>query len=118
MSLPEHCGLLDHRHKVLIRRSKFRLGKIEDRLEVLAGYLIAFLNIDEVIQIIREEDHPKEGIRRFELVERQAEAILNMRLQVARKLEEIELRKEFEELTAEKQDIETLLQDESNAGRP
>ena len=115
MSLPETLrAFLDHRHKVLIRRSKFRLGKIKDRLEVLAGYLIAFLNIDEVIRIIREEDHPKEEmIRRFELMERQAEAILNMRLRSLRKLEEIELRKEFEELTAEKQDIETLLRDES-----
>lgn len=114
MSLPETLrAFLDHRHEVLIRRSKFRLGKIEDRLEVLAGYLIAFLNIDEVIRIIREEDHPKEEmIRRFELTERQAEAILNMRLRSLRKLEEIELRKEFEELTAEKQDLETLLGDE------
>ncbi|WP_323795868.1 DNA topoisomerase IV subunit A [Nisaea sp.] len=114
MSLPETLrAYLDHRHEVLIRRSKFRLGKIEDRLEVLAGYLIAFLNIDEVIRIIREEDHPKEEmIRRFELTERQAEAILNMRLRSLRKLEEIELRKEFEELTAEKLDIEALLEDE------
>lgn len=114
MSLPETLrAFLVHRHEVLIRRSKFRLGKIEDRLEVLAGYLIAFLNIDEVIRIIREEDHPKEEmIRRFELTERQAEAILNMRLRSLRKLEEIELRKEFEVLTAEKLDIEALLEDE------
>jgi len=114
MSLPETLrAFLDHRHEVLVRRSKHRLGKIEDRLEVLGGYLIAYLNIDEVIRIIREEDHPKEElIRRFELTERQAEAILNMRLRSLRKLEEIEIRKEFEELTAEKSEIETLLADE------
>ncbi|UUX50410.1 DNA topoisomerase IV subunit A [Nisaea acidiphila] len=114
MSLPETLkAFLDHRHEVLVRRSKHRLGKIEDRLEVLGGYLIAYLNIDEVIRIIREEDHPKdEMIRRFELTERQAEAILNMRLRSLRKLEEIEIRKEFEELTAEKAEIEALLADE------
>ncbi|WP_420404740.1 DNA topoisomerase IV subunit A [Nisaea sp.] len=114
MSLPETLkAFLDHRHEVLVRRSRHRLGKIEDRLEVLGGYLIAYLNIDEVIRIIREEDHPKdEMMTRFELTERQAEAILNMRLRSLRKLEEIEIRKEFEELTAEKSEIEALLADE------
>ncbi len=101
---------LEHRKEVLIRRSKFRLGEIEKRLEILGGYLIAYLNIDEVIRIIRQEDDPKgEMIRRFELTDNQAEAILNMRLRALRKLEEFEIRKEFDSLTAEKAQIEQLL---------
>ena len=119
MSLREALlAFLDHRHTVLIRRSNFRLGKIEHRLEVLAGYLIAYLNIDEVIRIIREEDEPKaEMMRRWELTDVQAEAILNMRLRALRRLEEIEIRKEFEELTAEKLDIQDLLGDETRRWR-
>jgi topoisomerase IV subunit A len=119
MSLHEALrAFLDHRHVVLVRRSTFRLGKIEHRLEVLAGYLIAFLNIDEVIRIIREEDEPKaEMMRRWELSDVQAEAILNMRLRALRRLEEIEIRKEFEGLTAEKEDIQGLLADESRRWR-
>ena len=75
---------LEHRQVVLVRRSKFRLQKIEHRLDVLDGYLIAFLNIDEVIRIVRHEDEPKAKlIKRFKLTEVQAEAILNLRLQVA-----------------------------------
>jgi topoisomerase-4 subunit A len=114
MSLREALNaFLAHRHEVLVRRSNFRLGKIESRLEVLSGYLIAFLNIDEVIRIIREEDHPKQKMMNdFELTENQAEAILNMRLRSLRKLEEIAIRKEFEELKAEKLDITALLNDE------
>jgi len=101
---------LGHRKTVLRRRSEHRLKQIEHRLEVLGGYLIAYLNIDEVIRIIREEDEPKaEMIRRFELSDVQAEAILNMRLRALRKLEEIEIRKEHEKLTAEKHDLEALL---------
>ena len=111
-------AFLDHRHEVLIRRSNFRLGKIEHRLEILAGYLIAYLNIDEVIRIIREEDEPKaEMMRRWELSDVQAEAILNMRLRALRRLEEIEIRKEYEELTAEKLDIQDLLGDENRRWR-
>ncbi|MDG1275248.1 MAG: DNA topoisomerase IV subunit A [Alphaproteobacteria bacterium] len=119
MSLREALqAFLAHRHEVLVRRSNFRLRKIESRLEVLSGYLIAFLNIDEVIRIIREEDHPKNQMMvDFELTDNQAEAILNMRLRSLRKLEEIELRKEFEELTAEKSDIEGLLGDETRRWR-
>ncbi|TAN02612.1 MAG: DNA topoisomerase IV subunit A, partial [Rhizobiaceae bacterium] len=80
---------LDHRKEVLIRRSRHRLGEIGKRLEILGGYLIAYLNIDEVIRIIREEDEPKqEMIARFGLTDVQAEAILNMRLRNLRKLEE------------------------------
>jgi len=101
---------LDHRKEVLIRRSRHRLGEIEKRLEILGGYLIAYLNIDEVIRIIREEDEPKkEMIARFGLTDVQAEAILNMRLRNLRKLEEFEIRKEFDGLTEEKKQIEALL---------
>jgi topoisomerase-4 subunit A len=115
MSLSEALkAFLDHRHEVLVRRTNHRLAKIAHRLEVLGGYLIAFLNLDEVIRIIREEDEPKaELMRTFELSEVQAEAILNMRLRSLRKLEEIELRKEFEQLSAERDDLEALLGDEN-----
>jgi topoisomerase-4 subunit A len=101
---------LGHRKTVLKRRSEHRLRQIEHRLEVLGGYLIAYLNLDEVIRIIREEDEPKqELIRRFKLSDVQAEAILNMRLRSLRKLEEIEIRTEHETLTGEKADIVALL---------
>ncbi|WP_367715010.1 DNA topoisomerase IV subunit A [Nitratireductor sp. GISD-1A_MAKvit] len=101
---------LDHRREVLLRRSRHRLAEIERRLEILAGYLVAYLNIDEVIRIIREEDEPKKVmIARFELTDTQAEAILNMRLRALRKLEEFEIRKEFEKLSEEKEGIEALL---------
>src|SRR5690606_37617183 len=80
---------LDHRHEVLQRRTRHRLAHIARRLEVLEGYIVAFLNLDEVIRISREEDEPKaELIRTFELTDVQAEAILNMRLRSLRKLEE------------------------------
>ncbi|UUP19116.1 DNA topoisomerase IV subunit A [Nitratireductor thuwali] len=105
---------LDHRREVLLRRSRHRLSEIEKRLEILAGYLVAYLNIDEVIRIIREEDEPKkEMIARFELTDNQAEAILNMRLRALRKLEEFEIRKEFDKLSEEKTQIEGLLASEA-----
>ena len=86
---------LDHRHEVLVRRSNHRLAAIERRIEVLDGYLLVYLNLDEVIRIIREEDQPKPRLmRRFELTDMQAEAILNMRLRSLRKLEEMEIRRE------------------------
>jgi topoisomerase-4 subunit A len=104
---------LDHRREVLIRRSKYRLANIEKRLEVLGGFLIAYLNIDEVIRIIRFEDEPKAKlIARFELTEVQAEAILNLRLRALNKLEEVEIKREHDELTAEKDGIEALLASE------
>ena len=111
MALPQVLlEWLEHRKEVLQRRSRHRLAAIERRLEILGGYLIAYLNIDEVIRIIREEDDPKaELMRRYELTDLQAESILNMRLRSLRKLEEIEIRKEFDNLTAEKADIEALL---------
>jgi topoisomerase-4 subunit A len=105
---------LDHRREVLLRRSRHRLRAIEHRLEVLGGLLIAYLNLDEVIRIIRTEDEPKPVlIKRFKLTEVQAEAILNMRLRNLRKLEEMEIRKENDELTREKATIEKLLGSES-----
>ncbi|WP_421709358.1 DNA topoisomerase IV subunit A [Algihabitans sp.] len=103
---------IDHRHEVLQRRSHFRLERIAKRLDVLAGYLVAYLNLDEVIRIIREEDEPKaELMRRFELNDGQAEAILNMRLRALRKLEEMEIRKEHAALTEEQADLRSLLED-------
>tara|TARA_B100000686_G_scaffold336919_1_gene407383 strand:+ start:96 stop:2345 length:2250 start_codon:yes stop_codon:yes gene_type:complete len=103
-------AFIDHRRDVLVRRSEYRLRKIGDRLEVLEGYLIAYLNLDEVIRIIRFEDSPKEElIKAFELTEAQADAILNMRLKALRKLEEMEIRKEHAELLKEKEDLEKLL---------
>ena len=105
---------LNHRRDVLLRRSRFRLGQIEHRLEVLGGYLIAYLNLDEVIRIIREEDEPKPVLMaRFELTDVQAEAILNMRLRSLRRLEEFEIRKEHDALSAEKSEIEALLGSEA-----
>jgi topoisomerase IV subunit A len=104
---------LGHRRDVLIRRSRFRLAAIERRLEILGGYLIAYLNIDEVIRIIREEDEPKAVMMaRFGLTDLQAESILNMRLRSLRKLEEFEIKTEFDKLSEEKAAIEALLASE------
>ncbi len=103
---------LDHRHEVLQRRSRHRLAAIQRRLEVLDGYLAVYLNLDEVIRIIREEDQPKPAlISRFTLSDMQAEAILNMRLRSLRRLEEMEIRKEHKALTREAKEIGTLLKD-------
>ncbi|AWU93983.1 DNA topoisomerase IV subunit A [Azospirillum ramasamyi] len=107
-------AFLDHRHEVLVRRSNHRLKQIDHRLEVLGGYLAAYLNLDEVIRIIREEDEPKqELIRAFTLTDVQADAILNMRLRNLRKLEEMEIRREHDTLTAEKNGLLELLGDET-----
>jgi topoisomerase-4 subunit A len=105
---------LDHRHEVLVRRSRHRLAAIERRLEVLNGYLSVYLNLDEVIRIIREEDEPKARLmQRFSLSDLQAEAILNMRLRSLRRLEELEIRREHKSLTKERREIQGLLTDES-----
>ncbi len=114
MSLREVLqAFLDHRHEVLIRRSKFRLGKIEARLEILDGFLIAYLNLDKVIRIIRTEDEPKPKlIKAFKLTETQAEAILNMRLRQLRKLEEMEIRGEHKQLSIELAELKSLLKNE------
>ena len=101
---------LNHRHKVLIRKSQYRLDKIMARLEILSGYLVAYLNLDEVIRIIREEEDAKAALMaKFGLTDNQAEAILNMKLRNLRKLEEEEIRGEFDELTEEKNGLEQLL---------
>ena len=106
-------AFIDHRRDVLLRRSKFRLGKIDARLEVLEGYIIAFLNLDRVIEIIRYEDEVKATLMaEFELTELQADAILNMRLRSLRKLEEMELRNERDALLIERAEIEDLLDSE------
>ena len=104
--VPKVCSLkevlrafLDHRREVLVRRASYRLDKIAARLEVLEGYLIAYLNLDRVIEIIRYEDEPKAVMMaEFGLTDVQVEAILNMRLRALRKLEEIELRAERDAL--------------------
>ena len=104
---------LDHRRTVLVRRSRHRLAKIEHRLEVLAGMLVVFLNLDEVIRIIREEDEPKDVlIQTFTLSEVQANYVLDTRLRSLRRLEEMQLRKEHDALMKEKAEVETLLADE------
>ena len=106
-------AFLSHRHVVLMRRTQFRLNKIDHRIEVLEGYLAAYLNLDEVIRIIREEDNPKKQlIIAFSLTEVQAEAILNMRLRSLRKLEEIELRAEHKELSTERVGLKKLQSDD------
>ena len=105
---------LDHRRDVLLRRSNYRLKQISHRLEVLGGYLIAYLNLDRVIKIIRTEDEPKPVLMKaFKLTDVQAEAILNMRLRNLRKLEEMEIRKEDKELRAEKKSLEELVKSET-----
>ena len=104
---------LNHRHIVLQRRANFRLNKINARLEILSGYLIAYLNLDEIIRIIREEEEPKAAmIKAFNLTDNQAEAILNMKLRSLRKLEETEIKQEFDDLSSEKGELESLLNDE------
>ncbi|PZU78503.1 MAG: DNA topoisomerase IV subunit A, partial [Rhizobium sp.] len=101
---------LAHRKDVLVRRSRHRLAAIDRRLEILGGLLVAYLNLDEVIRIIREEDEPKQVMMaKWSLTDLQAESILNMRLRNLRKLEEFEIRKEFDELTNEKAEIEALI---------
>jgi topoisomerase-4 subunit A len=101
---------LDHRREVLVRRSRHRQGKIEHRLEVLGGYLIAYLNLDKVIKIIRTQDEPKPVLMKtFSLTEVQAEAILNMRLRNLRKLEEMEIRGEDKALREELKGLKALI---------
>jgi topoisomerase-4 subunit A len=101
---------LDHRREVLLRRSKHRLAEIDHRLEVLGGYLVAYLNLDKVIKIIRKEDEPKPVLMKtFKLSEVQAEAILNMRLRNLRKLEEMEIRAEDKALREERTKLKSLI---------
>src|SRR5215472_2629072 len=115
--IPQVLGLaealrewLDHRREVLLRRSRHRLAEIEHRLEVLGGFLVAYLNLDKVIKIIRSEDEPKPVLMKtFKLSEVQAEAILNMRLRNLRKLEEMEIRTEDKELRVERKELKELV---------
>src|SRR6186713_3572444 len=106
---------LDHRREVLIRRSRHRLAQIEHRLDVLGGLLVAYLNLDKVIKIIRNEDEPKPVlIKTFKLTEVQADAILNMRLRNLRKLEEMEIKRENKDLREEKAAVEKLIRSEKD----
>ena len=115
--IPQVLGLaevlrewLDHRREVLLRRSRHRLAEIEHRLEVLGGYLIAYLNLDKVIKIIRNEDEPKPVLMKtFKLTDVQADAILNMRLRNLRKLEEMEIRAEDKALREERTKLKALI---------
>lgn len=105
---------LDHRRDVLVRRSNFRLKQIDHRLEVLGGHLIAYLNLDKVIKIIRTNDEPKPVlIRTFKLTDIQADAILNMRLRNLRKLEEMEIKQEDKALREERKGLKALLGSEA-----
>ena len=102
---------LRHQIEVLVRKSHHRLEKIDARLELVQGYIIAFLNLDRIIEIIRTEDEPKPVMMaEFQLNDRQAEAILNMRLRSLRRLEEMELRRELEALEAEREDLVKLIE--------
>ena len=104
---------LAHRQEVLVRRNRYRLAAIERRLEILDGFLAVYLNLDEVIRIIRNENEPKtELIRTFSLTDIQAEAILNMRLRSLRRLEEMEIQKEHKSLTKERREVQALLASE------
>ncbi|MBB2202822.1 DNA topoisomerase IV subunit A [Gluconacetobacter tumulisoli] len=101
---------LDHRHEVLQRRSRHRLQSVDRRLEILDGFLAVYLNLDEVIRIVREEDDAKASLMAtFFLTELQADSILNMRLRSLRRLEELEIRKEHAALTAEREELTALL---------
>jgi topoisomerase-4 subunit A len=103
---------LDHRHEVLVRRTKYRLEKIAARLDVLKGYMVVFLNLDEVIAVIREEDDPRAAMKvRWKLNDAQVDAILNMRLRSLRRLEEIAIREEIEGLEGEQKSLKGLLRD-------
>src|ERR1700730_6565731 len=109
---------LDHRREVLLRRSNHRLRQIENRLEVLGGYLVAYLNLDRVIKIIRTEDEPKPVLMKtFKLSEVQADAILNMRLRNLRKLEEMEIRTEDRDLRTERKKLQDLIKSDKDQWR-
>ena len=115
MSLKEALAAwLKFQREVLVRKSQVRIGKTDDRLELLDGFLVAFLNLDRVIEIIRTEDEPKPVLMaEFSLTDRQAEGILNMRLRSLRKLEEMEIGRERSALAKEKEELQLLLGDEA-----
>ena len=104
---------IDHRRDVLVRRSTFKLNQIKTRMEILSGYLIVYVNLDEVIKIIREEDEPKIKLKKkFDLNENQANSILNMRLRSLRKLEELKIKEEYDSLKIEKSILGKLIKSE------
>ena len=104
---------IDHRRDVLVRRSTFKLNQIKTRMEILSGYLIVYVNLDEVIKIIREEDEPKIKLKKkFDLNENQANSILNMRLRSLRKLEELKIKEEYDSLNIEKSILGKLIKSE------
>ena len=104
---------VDHRRDVLVRRSSFKLNQIKSRMEILSGYLIVYVNLDEVIKIIREEDEPKIKLKKkFDLNENQANSILNMRLRSLRKLEELKIKEEYDSLKIEKSILGKLIKSE------
>ena len=106
---------IDHSRNILIRRSKFRLRNIDSRLHLLEGFIVTYLNLDRVISIIRYNDNPKLDLQKeFDLSDLQAEAILNMRLRSLRKLEQIQLEEEKDQLLKERLGLEMLLEDENN----
>ena len=113
MSLKEALAAwLKFQIEVLVRKSRVRIGKIDDRMELLDGFLIAYLNLDRVIEIIRTEDEPKPILMaEFSLTDRQAEAILNMRLRSLRRLEEMEIGRERAKLAKEREELEKLVAD-------
>jgi len=112
-------GMARPRRDVLVRRSKHRLAAIEHRLEVLGGFLIAYLNLDKVIKIIRKEDEPKPVLMKtFKISDVQADAILNMRLRNLRKLEEMEIRTEEKALREERTKIKSLIGSTDQQWRP
>lgn len=107
-------AFLDHRHEVLLRQSRFRLQKIEERLEILEGYRAVYLNLDKLIRILRREEEPKKPLMQaFKLTELQVEAILNMRLRALRKLEEKRIQEEFDRLTKEGGILRGLIKDKN-----
>ena len=104
---------IDHRRDVLVRRSTFKLNQIKTRMEILSGYLIVYVNLDEVIKIIREEDEPKIKLKKkFDLNENQANSILNMRLRSLRKLEELKIKEEYDSLKIDKSILGKLIKSE------
>ena len=119
MSLGEALqAFLDHRLEILLRRTRHRLAVIARRLEAIGGYLVVYLNLDEVIRIIREQDEAKPALmKRFDLTDFQAESILNMRLRALRKLEEIGLLKEREALSLEQSGLDALLESDRKQRR-
>src|SRR5437763_2217579 len=111
-------AFLDHRREVLQRKSRHRLAAVARRMEILRGFVVVYVNLDEIIALIREADDPKaEMIRRWGLSDTQVEAILNMRLRALRRLEEVAIQKELGKLATESEDLDRLLASERRQWR-